>query len=664
MRKGGQGISLPAHAAPEYRAQPVLPSAVWPAAMQKSKQKCGMPLHAPPMLRRALSDEMRDMLASAASISDGGSGGGGAAAPAITDGGGFAELLDLFSGKRTEWAPDAAAAQMTMEEAAEAQAEELEALTAIFGEDELQVSRESGCNLLRLTVRSLALQDAMGGDGGDPHLAGSTARLTVVMPASYPSAPAIIELDTTDPLGVRVTRAPLLSARAEEALYDELLCVAVRCAAVAEAAVFELASIARDALVDALADRERREAELRAARRATTADDKQLLSAAARAVFSLLQAETEQEQPVREDAAEAKAYRGVAPSADVVGTEEAARAEALVWERASEYYARTQHASCGGGGGGALARGAARNFHPRKYVGSVREVLESLPPGMCVLSVENVVRHDLAARFEERAARFKARKGSTAEQYTPLRTFHGTAAENVASIVSTGLVVPGKRGLSIVNGAAYGHGIYLAEDAHVSLSYCRGQGFSGQGGQTGRMLVCAALLGKNAPHGGWADAGNDSYRSSPILVLGSAPQCLPCYVIHFTYNHSGGNVNGGLQLTKGGAIMQTFGNKKPAAGGGAAAAGTGAGASKKESLSAAMQATIKNAAFYLDTKKFQVLGCAEHSDDDDDFEGIEFGTWDASDAVDEFGDVVGSGGGEYQHARRTYQDAEQMLSNC
>ena len=92
--------------------------------------------------------------------------------------------------------------------------------------------------------------------------------------------------------------------------------------------------------------------------------------------------------------------------------------------------------------------------------------------------------------------------------------------------------------------------------------------------------------------------------------------------------------------------------------------GTGAGASKKESLSAAMQATIKNAAFYLDTKKFQVLGCAEHSDDDDDFEGGEFGTWDASDAVDEFGDVVGSGGGEYQHARRTYQDAEQMLSNC
>ena len=607
---------------------------------------------------------MRDMLASAASISDGDSGGGGAAAPA-TDGDSFAELLGLFTGKRAEWAPDAAAAQMTMEEAAEAQAEELEVLTAIFGEDELQVSSESGCHLLRLTVRSLALQDAMGGDGGDPRLAGSTARLTVVMPASYPSACAIIELDTTLPLGMMATRAPLLSPRAEEALYDELLGVAMRCAAVAEPAVFELASIARDALVDALADRERREAELRAARRATAADDKQLLSAAARAVFSLLQAETEQEKPAREAAAEAEAYRGVAPSADVVGTQEAARAEALVWECASQYYARTQHASCGGGGARARGARAASSFHPRKYVGSVREVLESLPPGMCVMSVENVVRHDLAARFEKCAARFKARKGSTAEQYAPLRTFHGTAVENVASIVSTGLVVPGKRGLSIVNGAAYGHGIYLAEDARVSLSYCRG-GYSGQGAQTGRMLVCAALLGKNAPHGGWAGAGNDSYRSSPILVLGSAPQCLPCYVIHFTYNHSGGSVNGGLQLTKGGAIMQTsadFG-KKPAAGGGAAAAGTGACASKKEPLSAAMQATIKNAAFYLDTKKFQVLGCAEHSDDDDDFEGIEFGTWGASDAVDEFGDVVGSGGGEYQHARRTYQDAEQMLSNC
>ena len=646
-----------------------------------------------PVLRRALSDEMRDMLATAAVISSTPSSTSGATAPA--DSHGFGDLLDLFSGRRTEYT---AGPSLSLEEAATVQAEELEVLSSIFGPDELVVESESGCHLLRLTVRSLALETAMGGGGtggGSPKLlSGSTARLTIVMPASYPAAAALLELDTlgnTRGCSGGSMRAPLLSATEEEALYDELLRVAVRCAAASEPAVYELSAIARDRLVDALAARERREAELSAVRqglggggqtgKAGKADkdvgardskmhDGALLSQAARAVFSLLEAEAEPTEAERR-AVELKAveaYRGAGPSAEVVGAEAAAEAEALVWERAAAYYSRVQQ-----GTGGMGSSGKPRDsFHPSKYVGSVRDLLTSLPTGMCVMSVENVVRPNLAERFEACHRRFEKKYGGDRQRCQPRRAFHGTAVANVGSIVSTGLIVPGQQGVRIVNGAACGHGIYLAENAGTSVSYCRG---GGEDSGTMRMLVCAALLGSSKACGQtWAAEGHDSFFSGSVMVLGTAAQCLPCYVIHFRYNNAHSSdkvvVPGALMVTKGGLLMQAgagtsagtpyngYGHKGGSGCGGAmAAAAAAAGAAEEENskqapLSASMQASIKNASFYLDTKKYKVLGCAEHDDDDDDFEGVEFGMWGGCEGMDEFSDVIGGHGGEYQQARR------------
>lgn len=45
--------------------------------------------------------------------------------------------------------------------------------------------------------------------------------------------------------------------------------------------------------------------------------------------------------------------------------------------------------------------------------------------------------------------------------------FHGTATENVGGIVAKGLVVPGKEGVVVKHGSAYGVGIYLARNPGV-----------------------------------------------------------------------------------------------------------------------------------------------------------------------------------------------------
>jgi hypothetical protein len=59
--------------------------------------------------------------------------------------------------------------------------------------------------------------------------------------------------------------------------------------------------------------------------------------------------------------------------------------------------------------------------------------------------------------------------------------------------VSRGLIVPGdKTDVRVVNGSAYGVGIYLSPHADYSLGYVRDSG--GDGGSV-KLLVCAALPG-------------------------------------------------------------------------------------------------------------------------------------------------------------------------
>lgn len=122
----------------------------------------------------------------------------------------------------------------------------------------------------------------------------------------------------------------------------------------------------------------------------------------------------------------------------------------------------------------------------RRFLGSdVRAFTEKLAlPN--VLSVQPVVNAELARAFLHEQASLGRKRGRPRDGGLVL-AYHGTTAEATASIVRTGLRVPGARG-HVRNGSAYGTGIYLAPEASTSMSYSTRS-------RRAKMLVCAALLG-------------------------------------------------------------------------------------------------------------------------------------------------------------------------
>merc|ERR1719277_1458094 len=73
--------------------------------------------------------------------------------------------------------------------------------------------------------------------------------------------------------------------------------------------------------------------------------------------------------------------------------------------------------------------------------------------------------------------------------------FHGSFARNYMSILDRGLLIPREGNeLKIVNGAAFGRGVYVAQHhaAWLSFGFCSAP----------RMLICAVLdVGKVTYHG-------------------------------------------------------------------------------------------------------------------------------------------------------------------
>jgi hypothetical protein len=91
--------------------------------------------------------------------------------------------------------------------------------------------------------------------------------------------------------------------------------------------------------------------------------------------------------------------------------------------------------------------------------------------------------------------------------------FHGTMTANFSNIQKRGFLVPGRSGLPVVNGNAYGSGIYLSTCPKMSLSYVRDHP---------KLLVCAILEGDSkVTHHGVIRVAKD-----PAYVL-------PCYILHY-----------------------------------------------------------------------------------------------------------------------------------
>ncbi|ORY18164.1 hypothetical protein BCR34DRAFT_554308 [Clohesyomyces aquaticus] len=143
----------------------------------------------------------------------------------------------------------------------------------------------------------------------------------------------------------------------------------------------------------------------------------------------------------------------------------------------------------------------------------------------------------------------------------PRIAFHGTRREVVPSIVQHGFLKPGsihpvtKKPMAIVNGAAYGQGIYCSPKPWYALLYS-------SSGPTAlvelpgqKLLVCAVIMGRTAectvsnsasasywPTQTRPREGSDSHvnPSGLAYILFNNTAILPCYVLHLDWADKSG----------------------------------------------------------------------------------------------------------------------------
>ena len=168
------------------------------------------------------------------------------------------------------------------------------------------------------------------------------------------------------------------------------------------------------------------------------------------------------------------------------------------------------------------------NFHPSSFI-SLRGIIEACKScGYSIKGVENILRPALAERFlftQQKLSNMekKYRKVRTIS-YTPEIVFHGTSENNLPSIVSKGLLVPGTERVRVVHGSAYGVGIYVGTSPSVSLGYS----------SSSKLLVCALLPGVLVSSFGANGAIGkefEVYNGTGFYVIKNPRQLLPCWII-------------------------------------------------------------------------------------------------------------------------------------
>ncbi|PRP82411.1 hypothetical protein PROFUN_10111 [Planoprotostelium fungivorum] len=108
--------------------------------------------------------------------------------------------------------------------------------------------------------------------------------------------------------------------------------------------------------------------------------------------------------------------------------------------------------------------------------------------GTTVKGFKNILRLDLATRFERKWEEMRKRDPTVKVQMV----YHGTRNPSaVEGIMKKGLLVPGKDGNGVAHATDtgyWGKGIYTSPDANLSVGYMSGQG--------GGLFVCSILMGK------------------------------------------------------------------------------------------------------------------------------------------------------------------------
>ncbi|KAF2464369.1 uncharacterized protein BDR25DRAFT_381508 [Lindgomyces ingoldianus] len=207
------------------------------------------------------------------------------------------------------------------------------------------------------------------------------------------------------------------------------------------------------------------------------------------------------------------------------------------------------------------------------------QICNDILPDWRILHCENILRNDLRTKFLQYQAelrrelmaldvehlkacvprqhqRAKGEGTSAKEQIIeyltkPRIAFHGTRREVVPCIVQHGFLKPGsphpltKKPLSIVNGAAYGQGIYCSPEAWYAFLYSSGQETALVELPGRKLLVCAVITGRTAmvTQGcNWWDkskpfpgADSNVNPSGLAYILFNNAQILPCYVLHLDW---------------------------------------------------------------------------------------------------------------------------------
>ncbi|KAF9073955.1 hypothetical protein BDP27DRAFT_1416651 [Rhodocollybia butyracea] len=164
-----------------------------------------------------------------------------------------------------------------------------------------------------------------------------------------------------------------------------------------------------------------------------------------------------------------------------------------------------------------------------------RDRIEKSRPGLPGTKIKRfhwIVNYELEKRFEQA----KEALSTVVDTSQELMLFHGTAEQNIDSILSNGFRIGGVKKHRIANGTAMGYGVYLAFDSMVSLQYAQG---------ANRIFACRVCPGaltadcnysrlpprtENPLHEPY-----HTYNPNPdaVYVVRYACLVLPCYMIEF-----------------------------------------------------------------------------------------------------------------------------------
>jgi hypothetical protein len=158
------------------------------------------------------------------------------------------------------------------------------------------------------------------------------------------------------------------------------------------------------------------------------------------------------------------------------------------------------------------------DFDPSQYFTNLNErVSEAFQKTMTntVVSIDKALVSVIVKKRFVDTWKALAQNNHSGTKVAPVLCFHGTATNNIESILQHGLLVPGEgNNIKVSNGSAYGKGIYLSVDPAVSIPFCKGGN---------KMFVCACLLGSK-----FVTSPNGS-----IIVAFENSHVMPCFVITF-----------------------------------------------------------------------------------------------------------------------------------